>query len=110
MPKSPAPPKRRLPRAKSKPPSKKRRSPPSELLKLVGARIREVRKERGYSQDHLAYSIPIDRAHVGLIENGKSAASIITLVKFAIALECEVGDLFPYIEELKPYADWLDEE
>ncbi|ALN59377.1 transcriptional regulator, XRE family [Lysobacter enzymogenes] len=51
----------------------------------------------------------MDRAYIGLIENGKSAASIITLVKLAIALECEVGDLFPYIEDLRPYAGWLDE-
>lgn len=109
MPKQTVPPKRRLPRAKSKPVSKKRRSPPSELLKLVGSRIREVRLERGYSQDELAYQIPMDRAYVGLIENGKSAASITTLVKFAIALECEVGDLFPYVEEMRPHADWLEE-
>ncbi|QCW27548.1 helix-turn-helix domain-containing protein [Lysobacter enzymogenes] len=100
---------RRLPRAKTKPPSKKRQSPPSELLQAVGARIREVRKQRGYSQDDLAYGVPMDRAYIGLIENGKSAASIITLVKLAIALECEVGDLFPYIEDLRPYAGWLDE-
>lgn len=75
----------------------------------MGARIREVRKQRGYSQDDLAYGVPMDRAYIGLIENGKSAASIITLVKLAIALECEVGDLFPYIEDLRPYAGWLDE-
>lgn len=109
MPKQPVPPKRRLPRAKSRPVSKKRKSPPSELLKLVGARIREVRVERGYSQDDLAYTIPMDRAYIGLVENGKSAVSIITLVKFAIALECEVGDLIPYIEDMKSYADWLEE-
>lgn len=101
--------KRRLPKAKSKPPSKKRRDPPSELLKLVGARIREVRKERGYSQDHLASRIPLDRSHIGLIENGKISATLTTIVKLAIALECEVGDLFPYVEDMVEHADWLEE-
>jgi DNA-binding XRE family transcriptional regulator len=82
------------------------RRPSQEILKLVGARIREVRKQRGLSQDHLAYSIPMDRAHVGLVENGKRSATILTLVKIARALECEVGDLFPYLEEMEPYVDW----
>lgn len=81
--------------------SKKRKTPPSALLKMVGERIREVRIERGLSQEGLAYSIPMDRAHVGLIENGKRSATVTTLVKLAVALECEVGDLFPYIDDLE---------
>lgn len=68
-----------------------------------------MRKQRGYSQDNLAYMVPMDRAYIGLIENGKSAATITTLVKLAMALECEVGDLFPYVEEMRPFADWLEE-
>ena len=87
----------------------KRRKPPDELLNAVGARIRELRRERGLSQDQLAYAIPLDRAHVGQIETGKIAPTIKTLVKFAVALECEVGDLIPYVEDLLPYADWLEE-
>jgi transcriptional regulator with XRE-family HTH domain len=80
--------------------SKKRSTPPSALLAAVGMKIREVRQARGISQDKLAYSIPLDRAHIGMIENGKRAATIPTLVKLAIALECEVGDFFPAIGEL----------
>lgn len=79
------------------------------MLKAVGARIREVRLERGLSQDQLAYAIPLDRAHVGLIESGKTAPTVKTLVKFAVALECEVGDLVPYVEDLLPHADWLED-
>lgn len=81
-------------------PSKKRSGPPSELLQVVGQRIRDVRQSKGISQDKLAYSIPLDRAHIGMIENGKRAATIPTLVKLAVALQCEVGEFFPPTEEL----------
>jgi len=81
-------------------PSKNRSGPPSELLCAVGARVREIRQAKGLSQDKLAYSIPLDRAHIGMIENGKRAATIPTLVKLAIALECEVGEFFPSTKEL----------
>lgn len=80
--------------------SKNRSGPPSELLCAVGARVREIRQAKGLSQDKLAYSIPLDRAHIGMIENGKRAATIPTLVKLAIALQCEVGEFFPSTREL----------
>jgi transcriptional regulator with XRE-family HTH domain len=81
-------------------PSKNRSGPPSELLYAVGARVREIRRAKGFSQDKLAYSIPLDRAHSGMIENGKRAATIPTLVKLAVALQCEVGEFFPSEKEL----------
>jgi DNA-binding XRE family transcriptional regulator len=80
--------------------TKTRQGPPSALLVAVGERIRAVRQEKGISQDKLAYSIPLDRAHIGMIENGKRAATIPTLAKLAVALGCEVGDFFPGLEEL----------
>lgn len=90
--------------SKKTPPSKRRASPPSELLIAVGRRIRDVRQAKGISQDKLAYSIPLDRAHIGMIENGKRAATIPTLVKLAVALQCDVGEFFPSIEELSAFA------
>ncbi|WP_408951530.1 helix-turn-helix domain-containing protein [Lysobacter sp. Hz 25] len=102
-------PKKRAPAKRAKVATSKRRKQPDELLKLVGAQIREVRRERGLSGDHLAHAIPLDRAHLGLIETGKIAPNIKTLVKIAAALECEVGDLIPYVEDLLPHADWLEE-
>lgn len=98
------------PAPKGTTPSSKRRSgPPSELLCAVGRRVREIRQAKGISQDKLAYSIPLDRAHIGMIENGKRASTIPTLVKLAIALQCEVGDFFPPVKELAELTD-LDQQ
>jgi DNA-binding XRE family transcriptional regulator len=74
---------------------------PSAVLLSVGQRIRDIRKAKGMGQDALAYSIGIDRAHIGYIENGKRAATIPTLVRLAAGLNCEVGDFFPPITDLK---------
>jgi transcriptional regulator with XRE-family HTH domain len=39
-----------------------------------------------------------------MIENGKRAATIPTLVKLAIALDCEVGAFFPPVRDLATLA------
>lgn len=82
------------------PKTKARQSPPPPVLGAVGAKVREVRVARGISQDHLAYGMHMDRAHIGLLENGKRAATIPTLARLAVALGCQVGDFFPDVEEL----------
>lgn len=84
--------------------TKRRKSAPPKELALVGARIRKVRKDQGISQDKLAYAIPLDRAHIGMIENGKRAATIPTLIKIALALDCEVGEFFPPLSDLRSLA------
>lgn len=78
----------------------KAKTEPSPVLLRVGHRIRDIRKAKGMGQDALAYSIGLDRAHIGYIENGKRAATIPTLVRLAAGLDCEVGDFFPPIAEL----------
>lgn len=70
-------------------------------MQLVGNQIRAVRKERGLGQDALAYGIGLDRAHLGLIENGKRAPTVPTLVRIAAGLDCEVGEFFPPLAELR---------
>lgn len=84
----------------SPPAGKRRQGAPSALLVEVGALIRSARKVAGLSQDKLAYAIPLDRAHIGMIENGKRAATIPTLAKLAVALACDVGDFFPSSERI----------
>ncbi|WP_319004027.1 helix-turn-helix transcriptional regulator [Luteimonas panaciterrae] len=79
----------------------KRKSPSRPtLMQEVGKRIRAVRKMRGLGQDTLAYSIDLDRAHIGMIENGKRAPTVPTLARIAVGLECDVGDFFPPLSDL----------
>lgn len=69
------------------------------LLVLIGERIRAIRLDRGLSQDDLAIGIPTDRSHLGLIETGRAAVTVMTLYKLAFALDCEVSQLLPDRDE-----------
>jgi transcriptional regulator with XRE-family HTH domain len=68
-------------------------------LAYVGARLKEIRLGRGLSQDDLAYGIPCDRSHIGQIENGKAAPTVLTILKLAVALDCELTDLLPSLSD-----------
>jgi transcriptional regulator with XRE-family HTH domain len=69
-------------------------------LALVGARIRELRVERGYTQESFAAHANLARAYVGQIERGEVNLSLSNLIKIAAALDAEVGALVPPIESL----------
>lgn len=57
-------------------------------LKL-GDKIRQVREERGYSQEQLAEMMDINRSTISKIENGKFSISVDYLVRFSIFLDHE---------------------
>jgi transcriptional regulator with XRE-family HTH domain len=64
-----------------------------ELLKLVGQRIRTLRKEKGLSLQDLAYQIGMEKSNLSVIENGKSNPQLLTYARIAAALETTVANL-----------------
>ena len=60
---------------------------------LLGARIREIRVKRGLSQQALADRVGIPQTHVSAIEVGAKFPNLMTVLRFALALECKVTDL-----------------
>ena len=67
-----------------------------ENLKLIGRRIKEIRKKQGISQEHLAEITGINYRTVLRIENGHTSPSLNTLYKIASSLHCTVTDFFEY--------------
>ncbi|MBD0333744.1 MAG: helix-turn-helix transcriptional regulator [Chitinophagaceae bacterium] len=57
----------------------------------IGKRIRNLREEKGYSQDDLAEMMEIQRSTISKIENGKFGVSIDYLVKFAWYLDFDIA-------------------
>jgi transcriptional regulator with XRE-family HTH domain len=57
----------------------------------LGNQIRTARKEKGYSQEQLAFSADVDRSYIGGIERGERNVSFLTLVKIASCLGCDVS-------------------
>lgn len=66
----------------------------------VGKRIRELRKQKGFSQEGFAYEVGLDRTYMGSVERGERNIAAINLIRIAKALKVEVGDLFPPIRGL----------
>jgi len=64
---------------------------------LLGARIKELRKAKGLSQEELSEKVGIDSKHLSRIEVGKSYSSLDTLGKIAQALGIEIKDLFEFM-------------
>jgi transcriptional regulator with XRE-family HTH domain len=57
-------------------------------LKL-GDKIRQVREQKGYSQEQLADIMDINRSTISKIENGKFSITVDYLVRFSIFLDYE---------------------
>ena len=53
----------------------------------LGERIREVRKERGWSQAELGEKVGTDSQHISRYENGRITPSVDALVRLAAALD-----------------------
>lgn len=65
-----------------------------DILKAIGNKIVERRKELNMTQEDLAYKADIDRTYVGYVENGKQNITIVMLCKFAKALDINIKDFF----------------
>ncbi len=61
----------------------------------IGARIVELRKEKGITQVALAEATGIDRGNISKLESGQYNASIDILSKISDALECKIALITP---------------
>lgn len=71
----------------------------NEVLKLVGARIRLLRKERGLSQEALGEKGGFHFSYIGQVERGEKNISLLNLAQIAEALEVNLIQLFSYVDE-----------
>lgn len=62
------------------------------MHKKIAEKIRKIRKEKGMSQEELAFKAGLNRAYVGYIERGEKKPSVDTLSKLAIALKIKLSE------------------
>lgn len=70
-----------------------------DFLKLVGQKIRFIRKVRGLNQNQLAEKTNMDRSRISDIENGKVNMQLMTLKILMDALDIHPNDLFNFSEQ-----------
>lgn len=64
-----------------------------------GRRLREVRTQRGLTQEKLAAKAGLARNFVSMVENGDRNVTLGTIQKLATALKCRMADLMPDAED-----------
>lgn len=64
-----------------------------------GARVRQLRTERGWSQESLADKASLHRTYIGSIERGEQNISLDNIEKVAVTLGVSLAELFA------PFAD-----
>ncbi len=64
------------------------------IKKVFGLKIKELRKQKSYSQNQLAKLTSIDKSYISDIENGNSNVSLKIIDKLAKAFEIEIYKLF----------------
>lgn len=61
---------------------------------IIGKKIRQIRVEKGFSQEKLSEGIDISPRHMCTIENGNSLPSLETFVRIAKILDIDINDFF----------------
>lgn len=67
----------------------------AEIFVRFGRRLRELRLEKGISQEKLAELAGLHRTYVSSVERGGRNVSLQNIEKLADALEVEIAALFP---------------
>jgi len=70
----------------------------SDYPTLFGARVRELREDRGLSQEALADAAELHRTHISLIERGQRSVRLETIERLAIAFGVQPSELLPDID------------
>jgi transcriptional regulator with XRE-family HTH domain len=65
-------------------------------LKLIGKRIRDLRKQSGLSQEQLGELADFHYTYIGGVERAEKNISVLNLAKIATALNVGLYDLFEY--------------
>jgi transcriptional regulator with XRE-family HTH domain len=68
-----------------------------KILSGFGNRLRELRKERGLSQEELAHEAGLHRTYVGGVERGERNPTLITLKRISDALNLKLEELLKEI-------------
>jgi transcriptional regulator with XRE-family HTH domain len=66
---------------------------------LFGRRLRQLRKQRGFTQEKLGVAAGLSYKYLGGVERGEENPTLAVVAKLADALKVEPRDLFEYRHE-----------
>ncbi|AHN70701.1 helix-turn-helix domain-containing protein [Aggregatibacter actinomycetemcomitans] len=66
----------------------------NQYLVCFGKKVKELRKQKGLSQEALALLCDLDRSYIGGVERGERNISLINIYKITLALNINIKDFF----------------
>jgi DNA-binding XRE family transcriptional regulator len=66
----------------------------ADFQKRLGTKIREIRTERGFSQERFAEACGLHRTHISLLERGRINVTVNTARQIAHVLQISLSELF----------------
>lgn len=76
--------------------------PLSPLHEAFGRAIRQLRDQRGLSQESLGQRTGLHRNYVGGVERGELNPTLTSIDKLAGGLNCRAADLLALADQLRP--------
>jgi len=71
----------------------------NKILITFGEKVREIRKEKGLSQEELAHKADLHRTYIGMIERAEKNITLINIEKIANALNIDIKELLAINDE-----------
>lgn len=69
-----------------------------DTKQMIGARIKDIRYRKDFTQEELAEKININPKYLSSIERGKENPTLNTLIKLSESLDVNLNDIFHQIE------------
>ena len=66
----------------------------NNIKKIFGARVRALRSEKGWSQEHFAFECGLHRTYIGAVERGERNVSLENIKKIADTFKIDIAELF----------------
>lgn len=67
-----------------------------EILIKFGAKVREIRKAKGLSQEQLSFKADLHRTYIGMIERAEKNITLLNIEKIANALGTSIDHLMNF--------------
>lgn len=72
-----------------------------EIKKLFGTVLRELRLEKGLTQEKLAELSNLDETFISMLENGKRQPTLTTIFSLSAALNIKASSFVERVEEMR---------
>ena len=73
-----------------------------DLKQMIGARIKEIRTKKGFTQEQLSERMEINPKYLSSIERGKENPTLNALIRLSESLNVDLGEIFSFIQVEDP--------